>query len=397
MEPSTELGRYRILGEIGRGASGTVYHALDTLIGREVAIKSFRPPAGETPAAGAPEPPGADLLREARSAGMLSHPNIVTVYDVIEGSGGAFSIAMEYVKGRSLAELLAESGRPDFERAVDWISQAAAALDHLHAMGLVHRDVKPANLLLTEDGRVKLTDFGIARSGPAEGAQDEDAVLGTPGYMAPEQILGREATPRTDVWSLTVVLYEMLLGERPFAGRTVAEVVHGVVHAPVPAPAEGAGLPDGVRALLERGMAKDPRWRFASAGELARELRQILYQAAGEAGAELAGEEMLDRTLVTGPVPAPAGPPARRAETRSGRRLGGRAAVAAAALVAVALAGVVYLAYRALGPDPGVAVATGAAPGTQERSLEVLRLLREGRRLLAAGDTEGAAVFFEVV
>jgi len=408
VDSPAELGRYRILGEIGRGASGTVYHALDTLIGREVAIKSFRLSEAAA-AAGSRENLREELLREARSAGMLSHPNVVTLYDVVESADGSFFIAMEYVEGRSLADVVAEGGPPDFERAVDWISQVAAALDYLHARGLVHRDVKPANILITDGGRVKLTDFGIAVPGPGAASDGGDAVLGTPNYMAPEQILGRELTPRADVWSLGVVLYELLSGRRPFEGRTVAEVVHRVVHEPAPPPGEDSGLAPGVRPLLERAMAKDPRWRFASAGELARELRQILYQAAAAVGESESEADMLERTLVSGltpaaaPAPGPASarsglPRAVRAAGAAGRRLSGPSAAASAVLVAVALAGLVYLAYRWLDLGPGAPAELDPTVFALEGpTLEAHRLLREGKRLLAAGDAEGAALFFEVV
>jgi len=329
-----------------------VYRALDTLIGREVAIKSFHAPAG------GPSPEGLreELLREARSAGMLSHPHVVTVYDVAEGADGSWFIAMEYVEGRSLAEILAEDGPPDFERAVDWVSQMASALDYLHAMGLVHRDVKPANVLITAAGQVKLTDFGIASPGRGEADGDDDAVLGTPSYMAPEQILGREITPRADVWSLGAVLYELLTGRRAFEGRTVAEVVHRVVHAPVPDPEPGSGHPPGVWALLERALTKDPHWRFASAGELARELRRILYRAAGEVGEDdLSDAEMLDRTLVTAPAGgrattervAPRWWPPRGTSKWVARRGG---VVGAAVLAALLLSLSAVLAHRTLAP-----------------------------------------------
>jgi hypothetical protein len=287
-------------------------------------------------------------------------------------------------------------------------------------MGLVHRDIKPANVLITAGGRVKLTDFGIAAPGPgrdSEGAPAEgEEILGTPGYMAPEQILGREISARADVWSLGVVLYEMLAGRRPFEGRTVAEVVQRVVHEPAPPPGEESGLPAGVRPLLDRAMAKDPRWRFGSAGELAGELRQILYRAAAAAGEEDSEEDMLERTLMTGPphdaaerVEDPGRRPRRYAAgieglngSRAGRgahrRLSGRAGAAAAALVALALSAVVYVAYRSFAADPVTPIELDMAQADFDGpSMEALRLLREGQRLLGAGDAEGAALFFEVV
>ncbi len=385
MEPSVELGRYRILGEIGRGASGTVYRALDTLIGREVAIKSFHSPAGDRSREGLRD----ELLREARSAGMLSHPNVVTVYDVLEGSDGSWFMAMEYVEGRSLAEVLADGAPLDFERAVDWISQIAAALDYLHAMGLVHRDVKPANVLVTGAGRLKLTDFGIASPawsptrGEAPGEGEDEEILGTPGYMAPEQILGREITSRTDLWSLGVVLYEMLTGRRPFAGRSVAQVVHRVVHSPVPPPEEGPELPAGVRELLERALAKDPSGRFASAGELARKLRRVLYRAAGEAGEEdLSDAAMLDRTLVAAPAGSPRPAPGGRvAAWQAGwRRLHSPTRVLVAGLLAALL--VALLAWGAVlasrDPAPAPEPAEGGGTAVAGRSVEA-PLPREGR------------------
>jgi serine/threonine-protein kinase len=375
-----ELGRYRILGEVGRGSSGTVFRALDTLIGREVAIKSFHAPAGGP----SPESLRDELLREARSVGMLSHPHVVTVYDVAEGADGSWFMAMEYVEGRSLAEILAEDGPPDFERTVDWISQIASALDYLHTMGLIHRDVKPANVLVTAAGQVKLTDFGIASPGRGEPAGDDDAVLGTPSYMAPEQILGRENTPRSDVWSLAAVLHEMLTGRRAFEGRTVAEVVHRVVHAPVPESPEGSGHPAGVWALLERALAKDPHWRFASAGELARELRRILYRAAGEVGDEdLSDADMLDRTLVTAPSGAGAATkgvaPRRRATSKGVALRGG--IVTGAVLLALLLGLGAILAHRALAPEE-------SEPAGEEEAAALPADGRSGEAAVPAADSD---------
>ncbi len=392
--PAAEIGRYQVLGEVGRGSSGVVYHARDTLLGREVALKSFQPsaPAADgTPASdeGTGSNPHDDLLREARSASLLSHPNVVTVYDVLEGEGDTLYIAMEYVPGQSLSELLAAQGPLDFERVVDLVSHIAAALDYLHGMGLVHRDVKPANILLTDDGRVKLTDFGIAFRGRDEPVE-EGLVLGTPSYMAPEQILGREITPCADVWSLGVVLFEMVTGERPFDGRSVAEIVHRVVHAPTPELPAESGHPARLQDLLERALSKDPNRRFASAGELARDLRRILYHAAGEAGEDLTDPAMLDRTVVSRPVGGLPGGAA-------GRRAPGRM-LALALLLVVGLGTVGVLGFGALAgwwSEPA-ALSTDVA-SLDDRSLEALRLLQHGQRLLAQGDVEGAATFFAVV
>lgn len=343
-EPAAELGRYQILGEIGRGSSGVVYHGRDTLLGREVALKSVRPPAaadGEEA-----EDLRGELLREAQNAGMLSHPNVVTVYDVLEGADGTLYIAMEYVEGRSLADVLAESGPLDLERAVDLVSHIASALDYLHAMGVVHRDVKPANILITRNGRVKLTDFGIAVSArgprsepgpsPGKGPDGEWAVLGTPRYMAPEQILGREISPQTDVWSLGIVLFEMLAGRCPFDGRGVGDVVHQIMHDPVPELEGRKAHPPRLRELLERALAKDARWRFRSAGDLARELRRILYEAAGEVAASLSETEMLDRTVVASWLPL-------AGRKRSNWPRGAVAAVLVAGLLGVAAFGAARL------------------------------------------------------
>lgn len=212
--------------------------------------------------------------------------------------------------------------------------------------------------------------------------------------MAPEQILGREITPRTDIWSLGVVLYQMLTGRRPFAGRSVAQVIHRVVHSPVPTPEEGPELPAGVRELLERALAKDPGWRFGSAGELARELRRVLYRAASEAGQEdLSDAAMLDRTLVAAPPgsPRPA-PDGRVAAWRTGwRRFHSRTRALVAGLLATLL--VAFLAWSAVlaSRDPAWVPEPAEGGGTEVagRSVEA-PLLREGRD--AAPEGAGARV-----
>ena len=204
------LGRYQLLDELGRGAMGTVYRAADPLIGREVAIKTLH--------ATFPEEMMQDLrerfLREARSAGKLSHPNIVTVYDVGEHEGIAY-IAMELLPGRSLQQMLRAGPALPLETAVDFAAQLADALDHAHESAVVHRDVKPANVIVSPAGRCKLTDFGVAHLASSTMTQAGDA-LGTPRYMSPEQALGQKPDTRSDIFSLGIVLYEMLVRRTPF-------------------------------------------------------------------------------------------------------------------------------------------------------------------------------------
>jgi len=316
----SQLGRYKVLDEIGRGAMGVVYLARDPLIGRLVALKTFRMSAALA---------GKELamyrarfIREAQSAGILSHPNIVTIHDVVEESEeGATFIAMEYVRGTDLKERLAGEGRLDLADAVHVVTQVAEGLDYAHSKGVVHRDVKPANILLTEDRQVKLTDFGIARLDTSN-LTLEGQLLGTPNYMAPEQIQGQATDHRADVFSLGVVLYEMLTGEKPFKGENVTMVTHRIVYDEFTAPEDYLGhLPEPVLEVLARALAKDPDDRFGSVREMA--------QALQEAAAEIRAEERLNETQVVfdpalagAPEPPPGGA---AAGTRTGLTGGLRA------------------------------------------------------------------------
>ncbi|HUF78244.1 MAG TPA: protein kinase [Thermoanaerobaculia bacterium] len=317
----TQLGRYTILDEIGRGAMGVVYLARDPLIGRLVALKTFR--LGTTLAGRELEMFRTRFIREAQSAGILSHPNIVTIHDVVERSDeGATFIAMEYVRGTDLKERLAGGGRIEIEEAVHIASEVAAGLEYAHSKGVVHRDVKPANILITEDRQVKLTDFGIARL-ETSNLTLEGQLLGTPNYMAPEQIQGQATDHRADVFSLGVVIYEMLTGEKPFKGENVTVVTHRIVYDEYTPPAEYVGhLPAPFLGLLDRALAKDPAERFSGIGELA--------EALGAAAVATRSAESLndtrvifDPTLLDLPEPPPvaraaeSGPTARARAARS--------------------------------------------------------------------------------
>ena len=294
------LGRYEIVRSLGKGAMGVVFLARDPLIGRLVALKTFR------------VEPGADqaevdyfrsrFIREAQSAGILSqHPGIVIIHDVVRGDGGPTFIAMEYVEGTDLKAMLRE-GRPlGFPFIVDVIRQIADALDYAHAHGVVHRDVKPANVIVTPEGRAKITDFGIARV-EASNLTQEGQMLGTPNYMAPEQIQGAEVDHRADIFSLGVIVYELLTRQKPFQGENMTVVSHHIVYdAFTPPERYVEGLPPGVAMVLRRALAKDPTERFSRASDLAADLAAALSGA---------GDPSLEQTQVVPAPPVAETPPA---------------------------------------------------------------------------------------
>src|SRR5580693_7760657 len=237
------IGRYEILGELGRGGCGIVYRALDPNIGRSVAIKTIRLDSDS-----------ADLRerfrREARSAGMLSHPNIVTIHE-FNDTGDLMFIAMEYIDGRTLAQLMREGLLP-VEFTLCTLRAAGDALDCAHAHNIVHRDVKPANFLITKHGQLKMTDFGIAKLLDGDvGLTNTGMVIGTAQYMSPEQIGAKEVTGRPDQFSLAVIAYEMLTGRRPFQGDSWPSMMHAIVaNEPPPLSQYQKQLGDDVTAVL---------------------------------------------------------------------------------------------------------------------------------------------------
>jgi serine/threonine protein kinase len=216
------IGRYRIIGELGAGAMGIVYHATDPSIGRSVAIKTIR--IRDINDTQKRDKLRERLFREARSAGVLSHPNIVTIYDMDEADGLAY-IAMAYVNGPTLEKILSSEAPLSGANMLRILRQAASALDYAHGRGIVHRDVKPANIMTDEDGAVKITDFGIAKIAAVSNVTETRTVVGTPNYMSPEQVQGLPVDGRSDQFSLAVIAYEILTGERPFAGEHLSTVV----------------------------------------------------------------------------------------------------------------------------------------------------------------------------
>src|SRR6186713_2642028 len=276
-----KLGRYEVLEEIGKGAMGVVYVARDPLIGRQVALKTFR--VGFSAKDQELQQFRNRFVREAQSAGILSHPNIVTIHDVIdEGGDGVCFIAMEFVKGTNLKQLLQRSEPISQGYVVHVIAQIAEALDYAHSRGVVHRDIKPANILITPDDKVKITDFGIARL-DSSNLTMEGQLLGTPNYMAPEQIQGKEVDHRADIFSLGVVFYEMLTRKKPFQGENLTAVTHKIVYEPFTPPEDlVADLPPGLAAVLRRCLEKDPNRRYPRASEIAAELKKSWSKASAE-------------------------------------------------------------------------------------------------------------------
>jgi serine/threonine-protein kinase len=259
------IGPYQIESEIGRGGMGVVYRSTDPLIGRPVAIKTIRPADSADPAERVSL--RARLLREAKSGGMLSHPGIVTVYQVGEEHGTVY-IAMEFVEGASLAHLLADSTRIDRKVGLSYLRQTAAALDYAHSHGVVHRDVKPENLLVRPDGIVKIADFGIAKVAGSTTLTDTGTVLGTPHYMSPEQVQGMALDARSDQFSLGVIAYRVLAGVRPFDGETLSAVFFKILSAqPDFAWLTEQQLGAQVRSVLERALAKVPGARFETCSQ----------------------------------------------------------------------------------------------------------------------------------
>lgn len=271
---SERFGRYEILAELGRGAMGVVYRARDPKINRVVAVKTVSL-AGQPPDAEAEY--RERFIREAEAAGRLSHPGIVTIYDVgEERETRAPYIVMEFVNGPTLEKMLADHSHTlPMEQALQLTLELAEALDCAHGQGVVHRDLKPANILITEDGHAKIADFGIAKLNLAN-LTLAGRTLGTPAYMSPEQLNGDEVDGRSDLFSLGVILYTVLTGYRPFQGNSAMTVSFKVVNKePVPASVLDTDLPPGLDYIISRAMAKDPGQRYQRGMEMALDIQEL--------------------------------------------------------------------------------------------------------------------------
>ncbi len=291
--PPQTLGKYQIIREIAR-SNDIVYEAYDPLMGRRVAVKELAMPGGATQQQR--DDRVARFLREARAAGSLVHPNIVTVYEVAEDAGRRY-IAMEYLDGQNLRNLLDTNGLVEPKRAVAIALKVLEGLEFAHSKGVVHRDIKPDNIQILESGDVKITDFGIARLTFEPNLTMDGQVFGTPSYMSPEQINGREIDARSDLFSLGVILYECVTGQKPFPGDSVVSITYAIMNKD---PAPPGQCNHALWQAISKALDKSPQLRFASAREMASTLRAV---------AATFDQVVVDPRAATPPVAPPAPPP----------------------------------------------------------------------------------------
>ena len=262
----TTVGKYRIIGQLGRGGTGMVYRAVDETLGREVAVKTLNGGLGET-----------DILKrfraEATILARLNHPEIATIYELFRSETDLLMV-MELVRGETLEQLASRVGTLSPTRAASLSGRILSALEYAHRAGVVHRDMKPANVMVTEGGGVKIMDFGVARVCGGEHMTMDGYVVGTPAYMAPEQVLAQEVDGRADLYSVGVVLYRLLTGALPFQADTPAAMLHQqIAEAPTPLSQHRDDLPEWCETVVQRALAKSPAARFQTAAEFRRGAR----------------------------------------------------------------------------------------------------------------------------
>jgi class 3 adenylate cyclase/tRNA A-37 threonylcarbamoyl transferase component Bud32 len=386
--------RYQIEYPIGGGGMAEVYLAYDQVLGRKVALKALRPQYASD------EPFLERFRREAQSAASLSHSHIVPVHDWGETREGAYYIVMEYLPGGTLKGIIEREGPLEPERAARYTMQIARALDYAHQHGIIHRDIKPQNILITEGGEAKVADFGIARASSGASITQEGSVMGTAQYISPEQVRGEEATARSDLYSLGIVLYEMLTGEVPYKADTPAAIMMCHLRGDCSPPREvRPDIPEELNGITLRLLSKDPEKRYPSAAALITDLERMLdMRVSGdtivESREELERErEVGDLTLIEQEleererggedqkieqqVQTPLPPP-----ERGGRR--GGVLVAGAFAAAVVLGGLIWTVFGPGGSSPGGGAGESTVPDLVGQTLEEARASAGGFEVVAS-------------
>jgi len=347
-EPFERAGRYQLLKVLGKGAMGVVYLAHDPQIGRKVAVKTIRPKEGARPEEVAES--RARFLREAQAAGKLLHPNIVTIFDVFEDHDTMF-IAMEYVEGILLDHFCVKGRLLPLERSLSLVCQGLSALDYAHRHGIVHRDVKPCNLMVVDGESLKVMDFGLAKEADAHLTQT-GTVIGTPHYMSPEQIQGKMLDGRTDLFSMGVVLYEMVTGERPFQGEALSTIIYKILNeSPVEPRSLNPDLPLALSRVVQKALSKNPEERFLTGQTF---IHALQHYAEMDLKQTMVGQAFTPTPTQEVLPPPPSG--IRRIQ-KKGRRSGGRKYLVGgllAACAALAAGTGFYLMRERGGPAPPV-------------------------------------------
>jgi serine/threonine protein kinase len=327
-----KIGKYEIITILGKGAMGIVYKARDPHINRDVAIKTIRFDLVSEESEN--EEIMQRFMREAQAAGKLSHPNIITIYDVGREESVTY-IVMQLIEGQSLQKMISSSEKFSTPEVIDLMCQICSALDYAHKNGIVHRDIKPGNILLDKERKPYICDFGVARVETSTLTQAGTAV-GTPSYMSPEQVVGKKVDKRSDIFSLGCILYEILTGRRPFEAESITTVIYKIINEePLPLIEVKKGLPVGFEHTITKALAKDPNDRYQSCAELAADLRGIHAMA----------DKTMAITMAKDELP--------RVEVRKKRRLGPVLIAALVTVVVLAVAGALYI-FQTTGKIPFV-------------------------------------------